>query len=40
MLAEKNSIYVLKSGFRFHQILGLVYKEYKGMVSELRAIHA
>lgn len=31
---------IKKSGFRFHQSLGLVGKEYKGVVSELRAIHA
>ncbi len=31
---------IKKSGFRFHQNLGLVGKEYKGVVSELRAIHA
>ena len=31
---------IKKSGFRFHQNLGLVGKEYKGVVNELRAIHA
>ncbi|TBW46393.1 hypothetical protein EZI54_23290 [Marinobacter halodurans] len=31
---------IKKSGFRFHQKLGLVGKEYKGVVNELRAIHA
>ncbi|AWF82282.1 hypothetical protein BTJ40_16410 [Microbulbifer sp. A4B17] len=31
---------IKKSGFRFHQNLGLVGKEYKGLVNELRAIHA
>ena len=31
---------IKKSGFRFHQSLGLVGKKYKGVVSELRAIHA
>lgn len=31
---------IKKSGFRFHQSLGLVGKEYKGVVNELRAIHA
>ena len=31
---------IKKSSFRFHQSLGLVGKEYKGVVSELRAIHA
>jgi tetratricopeptide (TPR) repeat protein len=31
---------IKKSGFRFHQNLGLVGKEYKGMVNELRAIYA
>lgn len=31
---------IKKSGFRFHQSLGLVGKEYKGMVNELRAINA
>jgi tetratricopeptide (TPR) repeat protein len=31
---------IKKSGFRFHQNLGLVGKEYKGVVNELRAIQA
>lgn len=31
---------IKKSGFRFHQNLGLVGKEYKGVVNELSAIHA
>ncbi|WP_020412925.1 hypothetical protein [Microbulbifer variabilis] len=31
---------IKKSGFRFHQSLGLVGKEYKGVVNELRAIYA
>lgn len=31
---------IKKSGFRFHQNLGLVGKEFKGVVDELRAIHA
>ncbi|MCG7564615.1 tetratricopeptide repeat protein [Pseudoalteromonas sp. McH1-42] len=31
---------IKKSGFRFHQSLGLVGKEYKGLVNEIRAIHA
>ncbi|USH03828.1 tetratricopeptide repeat protein [Grimontia kaedaensis] len=31
---------IKKSGCRFHQNLGLVGKEYKGVVNELRAIHA
>lgn len=31
---------IKKSGFRFHQSLGLVGKEYKGVLNALRAIHA
>ena len=31
---------IKKSGFRFHQKLGLVGKEYKGVVNELRSIRA
>ena len=31
---------IKKSGFRFHQKLGLVGDEYKGVVNKLRAIHA
>lgn len=31
---------IKKSGFRFHQKLGLVGKEYEGVVNELRAMHA
>lgn len=31
---------IKKSGFRFHQNLGLVGKGFKGVVDELRAIHA
>lgn len=31
---------IKKSGFRFHQKLGLVGKEFEGVVNELRAIHA
>lgn len=31
---------IKKSGFRFHQKLGLVGKEFKGVVDELRAIYA
>ena len=31
---------IKKSGFSYHQKLGLVGKEYSGLVNELRAIHA
>ena len=39
-VAALDAAQIKKSGFRYHQKLGIVGREYKGVVNELRAIYA